>query len=144
MPGKRQASSPIFLIHLLSREADKLFALAAQGGPSAREYAVLEAVANADGLNQTAIMAATGLDRSSTADMVRRLVARGLLRRRRTRRDIRQYAVRLTPGGQESFRAGQAAAQTVEQQLLARLPAAQRGSFLACLRALANRKMASE
>jgi DNA-binding MarR family transcriptional regulator len=139
MPGKREPSSPLLLIHLLSRQADKLFALhVATGGPSAREYAVLEAVANADGLNQTAIMAATGLDRSSTADLVRRMVSKRLLRRRRTKRDIRQYAVRLTLAGQEALVSGQTAARAAEQELLAKLARTQKDGFIACLRTLAS------
>jgi DNA-binding MarR family transcriptional regulator len=139
MSGKRELSSPLLLIHLVSREADKLFAQhTAERSPSSREYAVLEAVANADGLNQTAIMTATGLDRSSTADVVRRMVAKGLLRRRRTRRDIRQYAVRLTPTGEELCRIGQAAARAVEEDLFARLTRTQKDTFAATLRTLAN------
>ena len=139
MSGKRELSSPFLLIHLVARQADKLFAQhTAERGPSSREYAVLEAVANADGLNQTAIMTATGLDRSSTADVVRRMVAKGLLRRRRTRRDIRQYAVRLTPTGAELCRVGQAAARAAEEDLFARLTRTQKETFAATLRILAN------
>jgi DNA-binding MarR family transcriptional regulator len=139
MPGKREPSSPLLLIHLLSRQADKLFALhAADGGPSAREYAVLEAVANADGLNQTAIMAATGLDRSSTADVVRRMVANRLLRRRRTRRDVRQYAVRMTMEGLKRLEEARAAAGAAEGELLAKLTRLQRETFVATLKTLAE------
>ena len=120
MSATRELSSPLSLMHLLSRQADQLFAQhVAGGGLSSREYVVLEAVANADGLNQTAIMAATGLDRSSTADVVRRMVGKGHLRRRRTKRYIRQYAVRLTSEGRERFRAGQAAARAAEEHFRA-------------------------
>ena len=36
-----------------------------------RQFVILQAVAEADGLSQTGIMVATGIDRSSTADLVR-------------------------------------------------------------------------
>ena len=97
---------------------------------------MLDAVARADGLNQTAIMTATGLDRSSTADVVRRMVDDGLLRRRRTKRDIRQYAVRLTSLGEEKLYAGQAAAQAAEKDLLARLTRPEKEAFIATLHSL--------
>ena len=40
-------------------------------GLTPRQFIILQAVAEADGLSQTGIMAATGIDRSSTADLVR-------------------------------------------------------------------------
>ncbi len=52
-----------------------------------RQFAVLQAVYEANGQSQTAIMAATGIDRSSTADLVRQLASNRWLQRRRTRRD---------------------------------------------------------
>jgi hypothetical protein len=45
---------------------------------------------------QTDIMQAAGTDRSTTAELVYRLVQKDLLARRRTRRDARRYAVRLS------------------------------------------------
>ena len=43
-----------------------------------RQFAILQAVADKSGLSQTDIMAATGIDRSSTAELVRRLVTNGV------------------------------------------------------------------
>ena len=137
MSVKGELSSPLLMLPLVSRQAEKLFSQQTDGaGPTPREYAVLDAVARADGLNQTAIMTATGLDRSSTADVVRRMVEDGLLRRRRTKRDIRQYAVRLTSLGEEKLYAGQAAAQAAEKDLLARLTRPEKEAFIATLHSL--------
>ena len=73
-----------------SKRADSLFVhTMGEIDLSPRQFAVLQAVADAEGLGQTAIMSARGLDRASTADLVRRLVAKGWLRRRRTKRDAR-------------------------------------------------------
>ena len=85
---------------------------------SPRQFAVLQAVADAEGLGQTAIMSARGLDRASTADLVRRLVAKGWLRRRRLKRDARLYAVRLTPEGGKVAAAGARAARAVDAALM--------------------------
>jgi DNA-binding MarR family transcriptional regulator len=98
---------------------------------------VLQAVADSDGLSQTAIMAVTGIDRSSTADLVRRLVSLGLLQRRRIRRDARQYAVRLTPEGRRRLSLAVPAARATGVFLLTSLPPTQRDVFVRCLTLIA-------
>ena len=124
MASKEELSSPLF-----ARNAGAV-------GPSSREHALLRAVSKADGLNQTAIMAATGLDRSSTADLVRRLVSRGLLRRRRTRRDVRQYAIRLTEKGLDRFSVGRSRRQGYRGGVARNLQRTDRETLIAMLRAI--------
>jgi DNA-binding MarR family transcriptional regulator len=98
------------LVHLLrraSQRADFLFAReAANADLTPRQFAVLSAVSAKEGLTQSAIMDATGIDRSSTSDLVRRLVENGLLQRRRPRGDARSYAIRLTANGRQRLAAG--------------------------------------
>ena len=111
MSVKGELSSPLLLLPLAGRQAEKLFGQHAGGaGPTPREYAVLDAVARADGLNQTAIMTATGLDRSGTADVVRPMVADRLQRRRRTSATFASTQCGLRRKGRKQLRAGQAAA----------------------------------
>jgi DNA-binding MarR family transcriptional regulator len=127
-------SSPLHLLHRAGQRADYLFAR--QVGNYAftpRQFAVLQAVADADGLSQTAIMTATGIDRSGTAELVRRLVAAGLLQRRRTKQDARVYAVRLTPQGKKMLSIGERAARAAGTQLLSAIPRRQRAAFVAAL-----------
>src|SRR4030095_9529478 len=110
--------SPIHLLHRASQRADGLFA--GQIHPSdltPRQFVVLQAVANKNGLSPTDIMAVTGIDRSSTAELVRTLVTNGLLKRRRTRRDARVYAVRITSSGRQMLEAGMAATRAAEEEL---------------------------
>jgi DNA-binding MarR family transcriptional regulator len=52
-----------------------------------RQVAVLTTVAENEGLSQTGIVDCTGIDRSTLADLVRRLKLKGLLERRRTKED---------------------------------------------------------
>ena len=107
--------SPIHLLHRASQRADGLFAR--QIRPSdltPRQFVVLQAVAAKNGLSQTDIMAVTGIDRSSTAALVRTLVTKGLLKRRRTRRDARVYAVRITSSGRQMLEAGMSATRAAE------------------------------
>jgi DNA-binding MarR family transcriptional regulator len=133
-----KAHSLLELLHRASQRADGVFVRNLGGpGPTPRQFAVLQAVSKANGLSQTDIMAATGIDRSSTADLVRRLVSNGCLRRQRTRRDARLYAVRLTPKGRQMLNIGDPAATAADQALLSDIPQAQRAAFMIALRNIA-------
>ena len=119
--------SSIHLLHRASQRADGLFAR--QVDPSdltPRRLAVLQAVADKNGLSQTDIMAVTGIDRSSTAELVRTLVTNGWLKRRRTRRDARVYAVRITSSGRQMLETGMSATRAAEDELLLPVPENQR------------------
>ena len=105
--------SALHLLHRAGQRADNLFAGHVDNALTPRQFAILQAVAEADGLSQTGIMAATGIDRSSTADLVGRLVSHGWLHRRRTKRDARLYAVRLTPEGRRVWSQAAHAARAV-------------------------------
>lgn len=127
-------SSILHLLHRASQRADALFARqVTQSDLSPRQLAVLQAVARQDGLSQTEIMKATGIDRSSTAELVRRLVSAGSLQRRRTRRDARLYAIRITASGRKLLAIGGPAARAAEERLLQPLPAAERTGLLKAL-----------
>jgi DNA-binding MarR family transcriptional regulator len=63
---------------------------------------VLQAVAELDASSQTDIVSATGIDRSSMADLVKRLVGYGWLRLRHTKGDAQSYVVSLTKEGQRA------------------------------------------
>jgi DNA-binding MarR family transcriptional regulator len=134
--------SVLHLLHRAAQRADAAFARHAGPGLTPRQYIILQAVAAADGLSQTDIMAATGIDRSSIADLVKRLVAHGWLKRRRTRKDARFYAVRLTPQGRRMLARGVSAARATEAALLASLSMPQRLAFLNTLGAIASEKAA--
>jgi DNA-binding MarR family transcriptional regulator len=130
--------SPLALLHRASQRADNLFAQHIGNGQlTPRQFAVLKAVSEADGLSQTAIMSATGIDRSTTAELVRRLVSGGLLQRRRTRRDARIYAVRITTRGRQALAAAEPAARATDAALLSLLPASRRAVFLEALASIA-------
>jgi DNA-binding MarR family transcriptional regulator len=94
---------------------------------------VLKAVAASDEPSQTVLVEMTGIDRSTLADIVRRLVARGLLHRKRTRRDARMYAVRLTEKGTAALKQSEPAARSTDERILGSLPTAQREAFMDAL-----------
>jgi DNA-binding MarR family transcriptional regulator len=65
------------------------------------QFAVLNVLANEANVDQITLGRAAGIDRSTTADLVNRLVERGLVERRRSRADARRNLVRLSPAGRE-------------------------------------------
>jgi DNA-binding MarR family transcriptional regulator len=89
------------LIHRLSQHADDSFARSVDPiGITPRQLSVLSTVAELESPSQVKLVEKTGIDRSTMADIVRRLVKRGWLSRRRTRIDARAYAISVTTEGQ--------------------------------------------
>ena len=99
-------------------------------GLTPRQFAVLMAVAEEQGLTQTELVERTGIDRSTLADIVSRLIGRGLIQRRRAKEDGRAYAIKLTAQGAKSLRDAQPGAAAADNRLLASLPQAKRQDFL--------------
>jgi len=100
------------------------------GDLTPRQYAVLVAVAQNEGVSQTHLVEKTGVDRSTLADIVRRMLKKGLLQRRRTKDDARAYAVKLTEEGWRVLKAADPLAKRVDDKILAALPGQQRERFL--------------
>lgn len=137
--------SPIHLLHRAGQYAGDVFSEQVRGGDlTPRQYAVLLTVADNEGLSQTELVARTGIDRSTLADIVRRMQKKGLLRRRRTKQDARAYAVRLTEEGWRALRQAQPAAAEADQRILAVLPPSKRDEFLNTLTALVEAIEVSE
>jgi DNA-binding MarR family transcriptional regulator len=129
--------SPIHLLHRAGQCAADIFqAEMGLDDLTPRQYAVLLTVSQNEGLSQTQLVDKTGIDRSTLADIVRRMLKKGLLTRRRTREDARAYAVRLTDDGWKSLRTADPVARRVDERILSALPAAQRDRFLADLGAI--------
>ena len=102
----------------------------APSGLTPRQFAVLTIVAEEDGLTQTDLVERTGIDRSTLADIVGRLLSRGLIQRRRAKDDARAYAIKLAPQGAKALRDAQPGAALADQKLLANLSPAKRQEFL--------------
>jgi DNA-binding MarR family transcriptional regulator len=127
-------STAVHLLHRAGQCADEMFSMSLSTGTmTPRQYAVLKALEASTEPSQTTLVEMTGIDRSTVADIVRRLVERGLVQRRRTRRDARMYALRLTAKGHQSLRSAEPAAQTTDEKLLATLEPAERRAFIDAL-----------
>lgn len=136
-PQQANEPSVLHLLHRVSQYAEQLFAHSIDAtGLTARQLIVLDAVFRLEHPSQTDICAATGIDRSTLADIARRLVGKGLLARRRTKEDARAYAVRLTDDGRQALSRALPAVLAVDQQLLSALAPSERESFTTSLRVI--------
>ncbi len=132
------AETPSHLMRRCNQFYGDLFAREAGGKDlTKQQYIVLAALEHHDGVSQTALVEATGIDRSTLAEMVRRMLERGLVSRERTEEDQRANAVAITPSGRRTLRAGRLAAERAERALLEPLPAAERTRFVKALAIIA-------
>ncbi|MFI4965931.1 MAG: MarR family winged helix-turn-helix transcriptional regulator [Caulobacterales bacterium] len=95
-------ASPSHLLHRALQRALDIYAEAfGEGAITQRQFAVLAAADERAGATQADLVRITGIDRSTLADMARRMIGKGLLERQRSSVDARANAVRLTGAGQE-------------------------------------------
>ena len=133
----RLERSPLHLLHRAGQCAADIFQ--SELGSDAitpRQYAVLLTVAQNEGLSQTHLVAHTGIDRSTLADIIRRMLKKGLLQRRRTREDARAYAVKLTEEGWRVLKSVDPLTRRVDDRILSALPASQRERLIHDLNAI--------
>jgi len=133
------AESPSHLIHRALQLALDIYSReVGSDGLTQRQFAVLEAVSLRAGLTQTDLVKATGIDRSTLADLVARMAQRGLLSRERSTLDARAMAVRLTPEGEAALADARPRVVEADRQIMALLPKGRRESFLEILGELAG------
>jgi DNA-binding MarR family transcriptional regulator len=87
-----------------------------------RQGALLAAIKANPGASQTVLMRASGIDRSTLADMVKRMTKKGWVKRRRNKDDARAYIVDITPDGEKALKQAISAAKTAETALLVEMP----------------------
>ncbi len=133
------ADSPSHLMHRALQLALDVYAEElGTDGPTQRQFAVMEAVSVKEGLTQTDLVKATGIDRSTLADLVSRMTAKGLLTRERSTLDARAKAVRLSPEGQALLDAARPKVEAADRRIMGLLPKGKRDGFLDLLSELAS------
>ncbi|WP_280726634.1 MarR family winged helix-turn-helix transcriptional regulator [Kitasatospora sp. MAA4] len=88
---------------------------------TAPQYAVLDALETEPGADQRTVGELASLDKATMAEMVSRLVRRGLVLRRRDPSDGRRNLLSLSPTGQELLHSSSAAVAQVQRLLLSPL-----------------------
>jgi len=137
--GFDRAQAPSHLIRRCQQYFGDLYAQE----PAARDltpqqFTVLAALEHNDGVSQTALVEMTGIDRSTLAEMARRMVEKGLLSRERTEEDQRANAVAISASGRKALRSARLAAERAERALLDPIPASERARFVKYLGQIAQ------
>lgn len=128
--------------HLLRRcqqlAVDLYTAEVGSNGLTPRQFALLLAIHKQRGISQVDLVRQTGIDRSTVAEMVARLIKRGLLARERTETDRRTNALALTAEGERQLRAAQPGVLRAQDRIMDPIPPARRAEFIALLRHLVD------
>jgi MarR family transcriptional regulator, temperature-dependent positive regulator of motility len=126
--------SPTHLLHRASQAVELAFSVGMGSNTlTPRRLLVLMTIEAHEGLSQTDLVNLTSIDRSTMADIVRRLKGKGLVQRRRTKEDARTYAVKLTTEGHRVLSAALPIATGAERRVLGALPSERRDAFLIAL-----------
>jgi MarR family transcriptional regulator, temperature-dependent positive regulator of motility len=130
--------SPLHLLHRAEQVANRLFEDGAIGFVTPRQLAGLVAVSKSEGCNLVAVAERTGIDRSTTTELVQRMVRKGMLHKRRSRQDTRTFVLKLSDEGRLLLAAADPVARNLDAALLQALPPAQREPFVKALQAVVH------
>lgn len=138
----RLADSASHLLHRAEQLAADRFMQLVGDAITLRQFAVLAAIAETPGLSQSDLVRATGIDRSTLADIMNRMEKRALVARTPSTSDARAYSVRLAAGGAAILAGATQHARAADAAILDLLPRTKRKSFLNTLTKLS--KLAEE
>ncbi len=97
-------ASPLHLLHRLLQIAIDIYnAEVGETAITQRQFAVLRVLEEKDGISQSQLCRAAGIDRSTMAELVARMARKGLLRRERSPTDARVNVIWLDAGGREAL-----------------------------------------
>lgn len=132
-------SSPGHLLRRAQQYAHDLYSKeVGSSGPTPRQFEVLHVVAQNEGLSQTDLVRHTGIDRSTLADMIARMMKKGLLSRKRTKEDARANAVSITAAGKRMLSGATSKVTKSDNAVLSVLPKTQQAAFMKALKAYAE------
>ena len=123
--------SPLHLFHRAVQVVTEIYqSEMSEYDLTARQYAVLVALARSEGLSQSKLVDATGIDRSTMADIVRRMLKKGIIQRKRDKDDARAYEVTITSEGTRLYNDVQPIVRRIEDKLLSALNGKRVDEFL--------------
>jgi DNA-binding MarR family transcriptional regulator len=132
--SSRLRASPGHLLRRTQQYAHDIYATkVGTAGPTPRQFEVLHVVTQNQGISQTDLVRHTGIDRSTLADMIARMIINGLLVRKRTREDARANAIAVTAAGKRMLNASRPAVERTDKAVLNVLPKTQQSAFLKAL-----------
>lgn len=107
-----------------------------------RQFALLAAAGERAGQSQSELVRATGIDRSTLADMIRRLQDQGLIDRETSALDARAKSVRLSEAGRIALAEALPAARAADEALAGALAKDDRKPFRRALKVLSKAALA--
>ncbi|MBT8471152.1 MAG: winged helix-turn-helix transcriptional regulator [Marinicaulis sp.] len=132
-------SSPGHLLRRAQQYSHDLYSKdVGSSGPTPRQFEVLHVVSKNEGLSQTDLVRHTGIDRSTLADMIARMIKKGLLTRKRTKEDARANAVSISAAGKRMLRGAESKVNKSDRAVLSVLPKSQQAGFMKALKAYAE------
>ena len=131
--------SPSHLLHRVLQIALDIYnAEAGEGALSQRQYAILKALEGSEGLSQTDLVKVTGIDRSTLADLVSRMLAKELVARERSATDARANLVQIAEAGKAALTDMEPRVLAADEKILSLLSPPKRDSFVKLLRKLTH------
>ena len=109
-----------------------------KNGLTQRQFALLLVLSHNQATNQTSLARLTGIDRSTLADLVGRMIAQGYVRRKRDRNDARRYVLHITAAGNRVLSMAKPGVASVDRKLASLVPIEHRKSFRKALSILAT------
>lgn len=138
-PGFDLHTSPSHLLHRAQQAAVNLSATAlSDQGLTLRQFAVLAALADAEGQSQARLVEETGIDRSTLAEMVRRMELSGYIKRVISAEDKRAKAVSLMAKGRKAYEAALPHVQAADDELLSMVRSNRRSALIDSLARVAG------
>jgi MarR family transcriptional regulator, lower aerobic nicotinate degradation pathway regulator len=136
-PATHLQRSVIHLLRRVDQCATQLYSTeTADSDLTLRQLAILTAISRQDDLSQTDLVSITGIDRSTVAGIVSRLIRKGLLDRKRSPVDGRAYCVRLSKRGAKAIAGSDRLYSKVEKKLLTGVSAAEASQFVTTLKTI--------
>ena len=128
-------TSPSHLLHRAQQIAanESASALAAAGIPL-RQFSVLAALSGNDGVSQSDLVNATGIDRSTLADMVARMEKAGLIKRVASKTDKRAKVVSLMAKGKKAYEKALPAVEKADAAIFEALPKTKQATLVSGLK----------
>lgn len=115
-------ASPSHLLHRAQQAAANHSAKALRSaGITLRQFSLLAALDGNEGASQSDLVNATGIDRSTLADMVARMETSGLIKRAASKTDARAKSVSLTAKGKKALDKALPAVQAADAALFSGL-----------------------
>jgi len=133
-PGGALAASPSHLLHRALQRSLGIYAEEmGEDALTQRQFALLSGVAALDQPSQTDLVGLTGIDRSTLAELVARLIDKGLLARERSDADGRAKTVSLTEAGRVALAAAEPRVRVADKRILSLLPKPKREALIKLL-----------